>query len=183
MSGSVTYGQLEQASTPSSPIITTGAPATRGVDSLYFQKTLAAEEDFALLIEARTLRSGEDAVIFDWSDGSAADRLFALFRGANGAVRLTSRRNNVSQNLYDTVQTYSPGDPATIAISRSGGAYTMAVNGIIVGTATPTTPQLALTSIRVGADVPGGATLNSTVGRVVLFPYALTGAELVEMTR
>ncbi len=183
VSGSVTYGQLEQASTPSTPIITTGAAATRGADNLSLAKTVAAEEDFAILVTAKTLRSGGEEVIYDWNDGSAANRIYVYFRGANGAVRLTSRRNNVNQRLYDTVQTYSTGDLVTIALSRRGGAYTMAVGGVIAGTATPTSPQLALTSIRFGVDTPGGAVLGSTISRAAIFPYALTDAELVEMTR
>ena len=170
--------QIEQASDASSPIITTGALVTRGADNLSLAKTIAAGEDFTVVVKAR-FTTAEFGRIFSWDAGSDADNI-RISRRSDGTISFVAEVGGTqnSQNFIGPIT-----GPADIryAIRRSGRALTAIVNGGPISAAI-NIDMPTLTTIFVGRSRTAGVSFSETKS-LTLFPYAVTDAELVEMTR
>lgn len=172
--------QLEQASTPSTPIITTGADATRGADNLALAKTIAAGEDFTVMVDATIPALVIQQRFFEWSDGTDNNRIlvdriapdvrgFVIIGGVQTA--LPSLANNGGARRIK------------VALRRSGASYVVCVGGAMTpSTSVPGTPGLSGLTLGNRRSLTNAA-IDGVSAKLLIFPYALTDAELVSMTQ
>lgn len=174
--------QLELGTRASTPIITTGGAATVGADNLALAKTIAAGEDFTVVTEVDIQSVPNDSVskrFIELNDGGAANRVMVV--QSNGNVYGVATVNGVGSPPIGTLAGVGVGR-RKIALRRSGTVVTLAVSGIVRGSSAALTAAPTLNRLCVGST-SGAATIDATVASTLLFPYALTDAELVELTR
>lgn len=168
----LTNRQLEQASTPSSPIITTGAAATRGADNLRLSLT----------------KGPEGTAMVEWVEPvmphlPGNPRLL----GTNGMT--SSSLINFISNSASITETWNGSRPMgvehplriagqTYRAALSWGAFgrKLAALGILANDAQQVS---AFTEVTIGS-APAAQTY---ITRCLFLPRALTDAELVELTR
>lgn len=171
--------QLELGTLASTPIITTGAAATVGADNLALAKTIAAGEDFTFAGSAVFDGVGaSDQYVFETNSGTNSNRL-GLYRAPSGSTFAYLTANGVSAA---SPATFKPGARTLKwAVGRKGDTYSLALDGALIWSGT--TPGMApLTSLGIGRH-QGAGRLGGILPKTLLFPYALTDAELVSMTQ
>ncbi|MBB4797582.1 hypothetical protein HNP32_001306 [Brevundimonas bullata] len=176
--------QLEQASIASSPIITTGAAATRGADILSLAKTIAAGEDFTLLISVRHPASADGVQpqrYFQFDAGDNNNRLYMQRTGPSQAVEVGLM---VGGEAVMTIPGPVVAGAAQVkgAVRRKGNTYTLALNGVIYLAKAPTVPPPNLTTLSIGQG-RGASPLNATIQSLQIFPFAVSDAQLVSLTQ
>lgn len=174
--------QVEQASTPSTPIITTGAAATRGADMLLLAglvTTLAAPFSVVLDTSSIPIQTGLFPAYMTVSAGSAQNWI-SIYRSNEGFMAMTIRSGGVQTG---SGQTTNPGTaPVKVAIAVDGLTVRWAVNGVLASAVKATIAPVGMDRLH-PLGTPSGAP-GGTVGRSTsLFPYALTDAKLMELTR
>lgn len=173
--------QLELGARASTPIITTGAAATVGADNLALAKTIAAGEDFTALVEAVIQPSvGLVGSLLAVSDGTIANQVY-IRRSTGGSLSAQTTVGGVATSTLSAA--FASGGKAKCAIRRSGKSITLAVNGVVVGQDGQPSASIALSRINIGTRADVGQGEPSTYNSTTLFPFALTDAELVEMTK
>lgn len=170
--------QLEQASTPSSPIITTGAAATVGADNLALAKTIAAGEDFTV-VESADLAASAPAVgeiLFGWGNTTNG---FYVLRNSSDAVSLRVFVAG-TQTIVGTATKTGP-RRLSAGVRRAGSAWSVVFDGGTISSSNiPGMPNLGIGSI---GGFSGSNPIFGPIRQTTLFPFALTDAELVELTR
>lgn len=173
--------QVEQASDASSPIITTGAPATRGFDNLYvggLQQLFASP--YSVVAECEELPPSGARSLFAMSQGGLTNRVTLYCTGSDYALLVVAGGATLLQKISTGALISGP---VKAALSFDGQNYRAAVNGVLSG-GTVTTPFTAPLErlYPFGSAYNGG--LPAVPGRrLSVLPYALTDAELMEMTQ
>lgn len=177
--------QLELGTRASTPIITTGASATVGADNLYLGglgSVLAAPFSVVADVAEAPSIPGAATSLVAVSSGSTANRLTVYRHGFTGTLRATVRANSVSAEVVGASTTTMTGR-IKIALSFDGATMRWATNGV----AQPSAAMPASFSAPLNRLDPFSGVVGehlSGVGRAtILFPYALTDAELVELTQ
>ncbi|KQS54029.1 hypothetical protein ASG17_13865 [Brevundimonas sp. Leaf363] len=180
VAGGPERAQLELGTFPSRPIVTGSAAATRGVDLATAAVSVPAGQDFAVLYEIALERdAGAGRVIFDLTDGTAANKVRAVIQ-SSGALQHVVSLANVTTTLSATTRTAS----RTVkgAVARTGTSWLSVLDGVSVGSAALGVLPV-LTGLAIGASVTGGAPLNDTVRQLIMRPGAADGAWLEAWTR
>lgn len=174
-----TLPQLEEAVFVTSPIVTAGASATRGVDAATIAYGVAAGQDMTLYGEVEFARDtgATQSVLAAWLD--AANHVW-IHRNAAGTMVARVRIAGVNT---DIVGPSRPGARTVkAALSRAGAVWTLIVDGGGATTATaggmPGLPTLSL-----GSLPPVSLLANDTLRRVAVLPYAMTTGQMQVLTR
>lgn len=177
--------QLELGTRASTPIITTGAAATVGADNLALgglTDVLAGAFSVVVTADPVTPSDGHYPTIVGVSSGTSAN-LIAVYRSPTNN-RFTSQifASGVSLSQANPLPASYAG-PVKIAFAFDGTTLRCAVSGSLHSQPLPAAFTAPL-SILHGFGGPTGNSQIKAVGRSIsLFPYALTDAELVELTR
>ena len=176
--------QLELGAFATSPIITTGAAGTRGVDAglLTFANALGTPLTIVADFTGTTVSGGLGSIgIASLDDGSTANRVQtrAIYSGGS-AQQTVVTASSVLTNADSGITRALSGSRQALRIT-SDGRVTTAADGIIAVAETaalsiPTTTRLSLGSI------PGSVVLNGYIRRVQVLPYAATNAQLQALT-
>jgi hypothetical protein len=178
VTGSVTMAQVEIGSFATSPIITTGAAGTRGVDSA-FVTGLAGLPPFTLITDGDTGASSfpqYGAV----DDGTSANRVAHLRVGSanNAYAEITSGGGSTGVNVGPTGAVFA-GQTTKIASSVTSAGFRASRDGSAIATAARTVN--ALNRLCVGT-VSGTLPANGYIRRVRVLPFAATDAQLQALT-
>lgn len=171
--------QLELGSTPSTPIITTGAAATRGSDNLMLEKPTAAGENFTIVVDANIPADTTASLrLFEFDNGNANNRIL-IQRTLSGSLQMTIFVNAASQTV--SVPNVAGARNLRVAVKRSGLVYTMIIGGVKYDRTVESASELSRIFIGSG----GGATAPSygQTRNLTILPYALTDAELINLTK
>ena len=117
--------QLEQTSYTSSPIITTGAAATRGADSLVVPVP-ALSGPSTLITSAESLPDGGS--LFRATSPDGFNNLSVSRQGGRVVLQIPGGQSTTAP---------APGGPVKVTVLRDGGVYRWAMNGVVM-------PPLAL---------------------------------------
>ena len=159
----VDCAQNEAGAVATSPIVTTIEAVTRNADSLTYQTASNwSDTEGTAYIEAQPL-----AWVAGGAIGSATNGL--LLSAANSGATASDGTNTANGPAG------SPSGREKLAMRWGGGAMTVASGGV-VGTAGTYDGGMGLASV--------GIAVNSSVycGRVAIYDYAMTDAELQELT-
>jgi hypothetical protein len=181
VTGSVTLAQVEVGAFATSPIITTGAAGTRGVDSAGNTFSIAAGQDFTFYgeIEFTQNTSAVQSLAY-FSDGTDANRI-RIYRSAAGAFVADGRVALGADVSFGSFAGKTGARTVKAALSRVGTTYTFVVDGVSsAGGALAAMP--ALTSVQIGATRLLALVANDPVRRIRVLPYAATNAQLQALT-
>lgn len=176
--------QLELGTRASTPIITTGAAATVGADNLYMGGlTDALGGDWSVVLSLPYLPQRSEEYVFSVSAGVGTFNMISVSRFAPTTVVGSIRSGHADVGSTSAI-TVGGNLPVKVAARWRGGKLRFAVNGTLSTEVTPSVaPVGALDRLAVGSGQYSSGILNGVVQSTTLFPYALTDAELVEMTR
>lgn len=172
--------QLEQASTPSSPIITTGAAATRGADNLPLAH--APGQSWTIYTSAKSPDETKGKYVVSVSAWTGTPNAVIAWRSGDGSTFSVAARKDAAV-VVQRATPYLGGEACRVAISYSPDRIAFAVNGSQVVEMPLTAPlgiefdRILLGNIGIVSAI-WGAPISSTV----LFPYAVTDAELMRLT-
>lgn len=177
--------QLEQASSASSPIITTGAAATRGADGLRLTGGVAAilAAPYSVVVEAEIPSLINYNTLLTLSSGTTHQYILLQAQSAQRAtLSIADTAKGFSQVAWRPV-TATP--TRKMALASDGATIRWSVDGALGepmaypngGFSTP------LTTVHPFTHAYNGQQLMSYGRRLVILPYALTDAELMEMTQ
>ena len=175
--------QLELGTRASTPIITTGAAATRGADVLSLgglATTLAAP--WTVVCEIEDMLPESERYLFSVTGGASTANMVSMSRTSPTNLTLSIRSGgaNVGSNTYSRPS----GGRLRGAICWDGTSFRWATEGVV---RTPVTPSAGFSTpldrINLGYGQYSNGYAESPIRSCVLFPFALTDAELVELTR
>lgn len=179
--------QLEQASTPSTPIVTAGAAATVGVDNLYLgglAATFGAPWTVVCSAGAIPVVAGTFPTFFAPHSGTIANRVSVFRSGNDGRLYAQVRANGAQVAQVSLLAASDWTGPIKIALTFDGVTLRWATNGVAGPSTTVGTPfSLPLNQMSVGSSGGGGDHLYAPTYSTSILPYAVTDAELVELTR
>jgi hypothetical protein len=177
VTGSVTTAQLEAGSSASSPIITTGAAGTRGLDTAALSGlaslltppfTTFVEWDSAAPVSGFPAALGGTGFIYSWSRGDSAPAGRIGMRATSGNVDASTTVSRVvNQNLRHAVAHLSATEQRQSANGSSPSGSTLTVP--------------AQTLINIGR-FDAGTPANGYIRRIRIIPRAVSDAELVSLT-
>lgn len=172
------YAGIEAGAFATSPIITTGVAATRGIDDARLSHRLTAGQDFTIYAEASFTRTtGELERLFEYDSGTSANRIVCN-RGTNGRMQLSVLVDNIGSDILGPV--VANGTTVKLAITRQAGVVRFYVAGAKSGEGAFALPDL--TSLFFGKGRTS-AQLQDNLRRLQILPYALSEAEAVDMTK
>ena len=175
--------QLEQAPDASSPIITTGAAATRGADDFYIgglQQLFASPYSF--VVECEALPTNGVRSLAAVNSGGTTNRVL-IYRGTGVATFQLQVRAGGSTVLQQGSSPMPGSERAKAALSFDGRYYRACVNGVMFGGGEPT----ATFTVPPDRIHPFGSATSAEQSyaagrRLVILPYSLTDEELVKLT-
>lgn len=170
--------QLEEGPAVTSPIVVSGAAATRPKDDFVITHSVASGQDFTLVFEVEFSRdTGALQTALTLSDGSAANRI-SLLRSSAGSFRGDVVIASVTTALGGTAK--AGARTLKGALSRSGNTYALVLDG-----GAEATQVLAgmpnLTTLIVGNST-SDALLSDFIRPILYVPRALTLAQRQAMT-
>lgn len=179
--------QLEQASYTSSPIITTGAAATRGADDFYINVAdTLFRQPYTVLVEIDELTnlttSNFENLFFIGDQGAVAPNRITVYRSTNALVA-QFRVDDVIQTLLRIDAIWPKSGPLKAALTFDGiNSYRLAARGMPSVSWVASKPfSQPLSRIDLFKSRTGGW-INASGRRLVILPYALTDEELIKLT-
>jgi hypothetical protein len=178
--GSVVYfilNQLEQATFAGPGIPVAGASATRGaasasVGGLSLPAPATVYVEFNL---GQLGAGGADEVLFGGVAGMPS-----LAISSSGTLTSSAR---TLTGLGSTANTYTPGGLGKAAFRYQSGSSALCLNGGAVASNASTFTPAASGNVGIGYDAQaGGSAANGIIRLVVLYPSALTNAQLQQLT-
>lgn len=168
--------QLELGSFPTSPIITTGAPGTRGADIPAL--TFANSGPATLVVEAEGFNNPIAGIAASVDDGTSNNR-FQIGTATGGPVSYGATAGGVAEFFETSAVSGIPSFKAAFRVATNNAA--VAINGSIVRTdttfAVPVTTRLAI-----GMDRLNVAQFNSVIRRIRIIPGILPDAPFAALT-
>jgi hypothetical protein len=178
VTGSPTYVQVEAGSFGTSPIVTTGAAATRAADVPYVDG-LSVLAPFSLVASGTlpTDTASGQKHLANLGQGADSNNRVILFRGvSNNAV---VQGIIAGSGVLNVSSTFTGAGQLDAAMSHDGATFRGAIEGVATATVTSagygSTP---LTRLSLGCGVTGATQLNGYLRRVQVYRRALTDAEL-----
>ena len=178
--------QLERASNPSSPIITTGAPATRGQDNLVLgglDSVLAAP--FSLLAETEHFVSQDNAYpsIFALTGETSATTIAVYRSPVNGRFHSQIFSGGAAPTSMNTAVPADYAGPVKLALTFDGSVLRWAIAGGLAIQSVPSPFTQPLKRLHLFCSWTGDSRIKTEGKRAVILPYALTNAQLQAMTQ
>lgn len=176
--------QIETGSRVTSPIITTGASATRAADVIQITGLAIGQEvtvaaDIALTgADSTVLSAGR--VIFDLDSGTTANRVYA--NNVNGALGFTTVVSSASTASVEVAGTAAIDATVKLAYRSKVNDFRMARGGTLSTADTSGAVPSSLTRLTIGGISTGTLQLNGFIRRLVIIPAALTDAQLQTLT-
>ena len=179
VSGVYLWGaQLEAGAFPTSYIPTAGASATRGADAALVSGMSIANLH-TIYGEVEHVAPSGAAQRYAVSDnGTASERTF-LGRSTGGLVQgfvtaggSTTTSSAVSGAVTGTVKGAVSVGASSFICSRSG----------LIASAVSSSPPTGETRLGIGNNTDGGFPLNGYVRKIIIYPYAMTDAQLQAAT-
>ena len=185
VTGTVQFAQLEQFSIPSSYIPTTGAAATRAVDSATMPTSpwYTSGTTLALSMVADCLVPVGGGNFLQLDDTTNNNRTLLTctsgpFQGTSSATEIAAGVTNYNNNSLGKIPF---GTPFKLGYSTISGAHFYALNGATSALNTTVGNLPAVTTLKLGRAVP--ATLGSFyLRRARYWPLALSVSELQSVT-
>ena len=173
------YPQLEQGAYATSVIPTTTAAVTRGADAA--SKTGISSlfgSAFTLFVDVTKLEdNGPTRYLVAKGAGSTYQNFISFEKSSNGVLMVVT---DGSATTVVAIQsgTYAVGQRMKIAARFQNGSYAFYINGVQIGVAsTAFTPSISSLDLHY-FDYYG----NNAFNQVLVFPSALTNAQLAELT-
>lgn len=175
--------QLETGASASSPIVTTGAGATRGGDVALLGQ-LALSPPYTLVCafapDAAAWTTGPGQFVLSLSDGAEVSRVIMLRASAN-TVNLEI--NNAGGRICLVTHAVVPGQLNRIAVRVAVDDMRSAANGVLGSHDTAGTPEgVSLLGLGCRA-INGGNALCGGVSEMTIRPGAASDAELIALTQ
>jgi hypothetical protein len=188
-SGILIYqADVQAGSFPTSPIITTGAAATRGAD-LAGMSSLASllneTSPYTILVDA--LWTPQATTAFAFEGAQVAGNITGATLGTNGTGRRSRLLHRSGANRSDGTEATDRTTGETTRMAITSGGRLAAFGGVIPSTATPAQSDWSPDGIRIGhrSDALGSSPSgfwNNYIRRIRILPYAASDAELVALT-
>lgn len=173
------YAGIEAGAFATSPIITTGVAATRGIDDGRLSHRLAAGQDFTIYAEAAFARTtGQLERLFEYDSGTSANRIVCERRSDNRTQCTVIVNNSTVGTIPGPV--VANGTAVKFAITRQGGAVHFYVAGAKSGEGVFALPDLTNLFFGKGRSTDQ---LQDNLRRLQILPYALSEAEAVDRTK
>jgi hypothetical protein len=180
----ISVPQMELGAFATSPIITTGAAGTRGVDDAFVSgltinsatMTFAAEAEFLLQT------TNADTALGTVTDtASAGQSLLAAWRATNGEAYFQTRNAGLGTAISYGSTAKSGARLLRMATALNGTAATGAIDNVLVAPATIVTPP-GLTRLNIGTGFTAARPANAYIRRLRILPTAATNAQLQALT-
>jgi hypothetical protein len=185
-SGIFAWGiQVEQnASYSTSYISTQNAAVTRVIDR--FSKTglgsVINSQEGTLFVEMATFSTNMGTTLFSLSDGSPNNNIYIGYTATTNQISSVLASGGVARAVFNTFA-FNVTQPNKIAISYKEDEVTMYVNGTLIGTDTSAIMPAAGTLTQLKSDFGQGSfPLAASISQLLIFPTALTNAQMAELT-
>jgi len=179
------WPQMELGSVATSPIRTTTAAATRNADVI--SKTgvsgFIGQTEGTLYAEIDLRTGANSGVIIQLDSGDSTNRIVL---GAGPSVNIGCINSGASYTL-PVSQNWIVGINK-VAVIYSSSNFTAFLNGVQIGSATPTAgtyPVVSLTQFNLGSRISAGirgAFLNDRIRTAAIYPTRLTNSQLSSLT-
>lgn len=173
--------QVEAGSRVSSPIVTTGATATRAADVIQLTG-LAIGQEVTVMAEVAVTGAGSATggrFLFDLDDGASANRLYASNSGGFGFATV------VSSSTTGSVAVAGPAaidETVKLAYRSKANDFRMARGGTLSTADTSGAVPSSFSRLTLGGTSGGTVQLGGFLRRLVVIPAALTDAQLQTMS-
>lgn len=184
LAGAVVYfilNQTEEASFVSSPIVTTGASATRAADSagvtlsgLTYPLSMFAEFE-------RAVDTGSAEVLANVSDGSSSNRAHVYVNSSDVAEGIADT-GGVNQMTLSASTAHAVGVVGKVAMRVATNDGRVASKGALSSPDTSVTLPASPSLLKFGSNQLGTAVSYGYLRRAAIFNRALTDAELESIT-
>lgn len=176
--------QVETGSRATSPIVTTGASATRAADVIQMTGLAIGQEvtvaaDIALTGGDSTVTSA-GRFIFDLDSGTTANRVYA--NNVNGALGFTTVVSSLTTASVEVAGTAAIDTTVKLAYRSKLDDFRMARDGTLSTADTSGAVPSSLTRVTIGGISTGANQLSGFIRRLVIIPAALTDAQLQTLT-
>jgi|GEM_PF-1106809 len=176
--------QIETGSRVTSPIITTGASATRAADVIQITDLAIGQEvtvaaDIALTGGDSTVLSA-GRFIFDLDGGTTADRIYA--NNVSGALGFATVVSSASTASVEVAGTAAVDATVKLAYRSKVNDFRMARGGTLSTLDSSGAVPSSLTRLTIGGISTGTNQLSGFIRRLVIIPAALTDAQLQALT-
>ncbi len=176
--------QVETGSRVTSPIITTGASATRAADVIQITGLAIGQEvtvaaDIALTGGDSTVLSA-GRFIFDLDGGTTADRIYA--NNVSGALGFATVVSSASTASVEVAGTAAIDATVKLAYRSKVNDFRMARGGTLSTLDSSGAVPSSLTRLTIGGISTGTNQLSGFIRRLVIIPAALTDAQLQALT-
>ncbi|MCA3700824.1 MAG: hypothetical protein IOB84_13710 [Brevundimonas sp.] len=182
--GSLTFSlpQFETGTAATSPIITTGAAGTRGVDTAGVNPLFGAiSGEYTVVAEVDITRApGVQQNVFLLWDGTNVNRAYVL-RQTGGAFELAVVSSNVYRGGRVSSVVSSTGIVKVGVSCTAAGLFRMALNGTALVTAGPFAAPI-VDRLAIGQTSTAGDRPNDSIARIRIIPRAVSDAELQALT-
>jgi len=172
----IVLNQAEEGVVLTSPIITTGAAATRGYDNAAID--WPSLEAYTVFVEV--VWPEVDVANGMFLEGVGTSGVTIAMNSAGSSVRLINRSGNSPKEAEAAAQP-AAGDVVRMAVSSAGD---LAADGVALTGAPPSRADW-LTQVQIGARNTGTPSLSAGafIRKLALIPDALSPAELLELTQ
>jgi hypothetical protein len=176
--------QLEAGAYATSYIPTLAASATRGADAC--SKTgissLINSQEGTFFVDMAAFSANTGTSLISLSDGSVTNTLYIGFTSTTNQIGMALYAAGVAQSSINSFS-FDVTESNKIAVSYKVNEVKMYVNGTLIGTDTSATMPAAGTLSQLKSNFGQGSfPLYANVKQVIIFPTALTNAELAELT-
>lgn len=179
VTGSVTMAQLEIGSFATSPIITTGAAATRSLD---VAENALATSPPAVFVQARLNNFTSGSRVFDLYNVAGLERLILLVNIA-GSISAFIQIGGVQTTIGTAAAAATVGVTFKAVVRRNAaGTWRLFVNGVAIGSETAVIAQPAVTAVALGRSQSSTEPLNGSVERFRGFNNAPSDAGIQALT-
>lgn len=173
---------FQESSFATSPIITTGASGTRGVDTAGINPLFGAiSGEYTVVCDLDISRpAGIQQNAFLLWDGTNANRVY-VFRQPGGAFELAVVSSNVYRGGRVSSVIATPGIVRVGLSCTAAGLFRMAINGLSLLDVGPVTAPV-IDRIALGQVATTGDRTNDAIARLRALPFSVSGAELAALT-
>jgi hypothetical protein len=185
-SGTTVYAggvQLEAAAFPGPYIPTTSSSATRGAASASVGG-LSLPSEFTLFLEGATADPNGLFPVLAQIDGAADTNRVQVFAAPGAATTVGGLRvdsGGVVQANLSSANTAANGANLRLAASIKASRMALSMNGGAVSAGSGVVPST--TTLRIGNNFGAGAAWNGNIKRAVIYPYAMSDAQLQALTQ
>jgi hypothetical protein len=175
--------QLEQAAFAGPYIPTTSASATRGAASASVGG-LSLPSEFTLFLEGATSDPNGLFPVLAQIDGAADTNRVQVFAAPGAATTVGGLRvdsGGVVQANLSSANTAANGANLRLAASIKASRMALSMNGGAVSAGSGVVPST--TTLRIGNNFGAGAAWNGNIKRAVIYPYAMSDAQLQALTQ